>query len=71
MFGILTLAFCSAILKWHTETLFSVVVSTDDNALLSFSVDNTVRVWDLMSSWCSAILEGLTDCETTAYEFCV
>ena len=36
-------------IKGHTDTVFSVVVTPDEQQVISSSVDNTVRVWSLAS----------------------
>ncbi len=45
-------------LKGHTDWVTSVCVSVDGKALYSSSNDKTVRVWDLATGMCIAVLEG-------------
>ena len=49
----------------HRSGVFSVAVSPNGKTLFSSSGDKTVRVWDLTSRSCSAVLEGHTSYVTS------
>lgn len=47
-----------AILKGHTDSVFSVAITTDGRYAVSASADRTLRVWDLETKECTTTLIG-------------
>ncbi|MCX6901610.1 MAG: DUF4062 domain-containing protein, partial [Verrucomicrobia bacterium] len=51
---------CLAVLEGHTDMVEG-ALALSDGRLLSWSDDNTLRLWDSQSGACRAVLEGHTD----------
>ncbi|KAB0396368.1 hypothetical protein E2I00_005580, partial [Balaenoptera physalus] len=47
-------------LRGHTDSVTSLTFSPDSSLLASASMDNSVRVWDIRSTHCSAPADGLS-----------
>ena len=53
------------VLEGHTSYVISVFVK--DNLIISGSVDNTIRIWDMNTWECLKVLEGHTGCVISVY----
>lgn len=49
---------CVKTLVGHSDAVTSVAVSSDGQHLLSGSIDNTVRLWDVVAGTCPKVYEG-------------
>ena len=52
---------CLNILTGHTKSVKSLCVNPDDKLLFSGSADETIRVWDILSSTCLIVLDEHSD----------
>ena len=56
--GLATVPRLVSVLRGHTEPVRNLAISADGRRAVSGSEDNTVRVWDLETNTCAAVLKG-------------